>query len=205
MLKSDPKKQSSQKTGEEMIKKRSFWISLLILAPFLLLLIFNRTILNEYFIDPITKLVWLLISVLRSLDQNIYWVLLVITAAIIVPLLLPDHTDQHAHTAYQEYPLLDDRLSYWNKLYKSAEGNLDDRKKLERALCEIRKSVNEIKGFGSNEDIPILDITFPNSPRRIQKLLSFLNPAGRKSKGKYEMCINEILETLETDLEIKHE
>ncbi|MEN6435295.1 MAG: hypothetical protein ABFD58_05690 [Anaerolineaceae bacterium] len=188
-----------------MIKKRSFWISLLILAPFLLLLIFNRTILNEYFIDPITKLVWLLISILRSVDQNIYWVLLVITAAIIVPLLLPEHTDRHAHTAYQEYPLLDDRLSYWKKLYKSAEGNLDDRKKLQRALCEIRKSVNEIKGCGSNEDIPVLDIPFPNSPRKIQKLLSFVNPVRKKSKGKYEMCINEILETLETDLEIKHD
>jgi hypothetical protein len=165
----------------------------------------NQAIITEYLIEPIAKLVWLFIHVLQSIDQKVYWVLLVIAAAIMALFLLPENVDKHDQTAYQEYPIMDDRLSFWKKLFKSAKTNFDDRKKLLDKLCEINNSFREVKDTKNIEDLSSQNDIFPPLNKKVQMINRIFPHRRKKSMKQYDLYINEFLESLEKDMEGKHE
>jgi hypothetical protein len=188
-----------------MIKKRSLWILIFLSASALTILFINQAFLNEYIFEPITKLVWLFFHVLQSIDQKIYWGFLIIFAVIIMLFLFPENSDKHVQTAYQKLPFLDDRLSYWIKLFKSAEGNFEYRLKLQSNLYEIIRLVHEIVNMGSEEKNPNLSEIVPTLPKKTHKFFKVFYFSRIKLKKKYEISVNEIINTLEKDLEINHD
>lgn len=188
-----------------MMKKRPSWILLFLSASALTILFINQAFLNEYIFEPITKLVWLLFQVLKAIDQKIYWGFLIVIATIIVFFLVPENSDKSAQTAYQRHPFLNDRLSYWIKLFKSAENNLEYRLKIESHLRAILISVNEKQNKGSEENKYDFSDIAPSSTKKAHKFLKYFYLYRKKLKKKYELSVNELINTLEKDLEINHD
>jgi hypothetical protein len=119
--------------------------------------------------------------------------------------LFPENSDKHAQTAYQKLPFLDDRLSYWIRLFKTAENNLEYRLKVQSNLHAIMRLVNEIKNKGSEEKISNFPDIVPASPRKAHKIFKFFYLDRKRLNKKYEISVDKLINTLEKDLEINHD
>lgn len=106
-------------------------------------------------IDPITRIFWLLIRSILSIDQEILWTLLIVIALLVGLLMIPASRQDNLRFAYSYSDKPESRVSYWKRLLRSAEENGDNRQLLQMNLDDLSRSISEITGEDGKQEISI--------------------------------------------------
>lgn len=175
------------------------------------LVLWNRVFFITFFIEPIARILWLIYRTLLSIDQEIYWALLILSALSLVIRMFPDHTESSILSAYQYSIQENDRVVYWETLLKSAEGNKSDRLMLQHNLETLQRSMSAQSIENDEEDflIPPFKIGFRQRIQTVWKSLPLSKIDQRKGRvyqaTELEKCVDGILQSMETQLEVHND
>ena len=191
------------------IRWRFIFLSLAMVA-FLAIAYLNRTLFLTYLIKPIAHILWLVYKTFLSIDQEVYWALLILIALIVISLMIPDHRVDIYRPAYANSVPINDRVVYWETLLKSAEESEFDRLALQLELKALNLSVEALAEGNDAEDIRLppykRDICQWVRSKWINKTLSrILYHKDTPDFTELEKCVDSIVNSMETQLEIDHE
>ena len=80
------------------------------------LLISFRSFLMDYVIEPIALLFWAIWRIISSVDQIVYWVVLIVFCAFLIIRLIPSEKDNSSNLAYSQMYKPPNRVEYWQTL-----------------------------------------------------------------------------------------
>jgi hypothetical protein len=188
-------------------------------------------ILNN-FIKPTALVVWLLLRILiLSVDQQYFWALMILVAGIFLFRLLPREQPGFQPADFPETNTTINRIGYWRVLFTYNSRELQEDKILRQELIYLLTSFYASKqGIGNNfglhealqqGEIPLPEnihsYLFPQAQQEsggpIKKFFQSLGSTPRKwihhwsgqAKAEHERMIGEVLDFLETSLEIKND
>ncbi len=208
---------------------RKFLLSLLILFLFVSIVIIFRSFLMHYIIEPVALLIWLVWRIISSVDQNIYWIVLIVFCVIIFLRLIPPGNEKSHISAYNYTYEAFSRVEHWQRLiWDSALGRIES-EYLRDGLKELLIAVsaqNERSDTPDSEEViakgkvslspAARRYLFPSSgENRVSSINSQRNSLffvprqlrrwGRKFVHQDHTLIDEILSQMETELEINYE
>ena len=186
-----------------------------------------RSFFMTYIIEPIALLFWVAWRLLASVDQNMYWMILIAACLILVIRLIPTESDNTSPVTYSYR--LPNRVEHWKTLITDARRGEEDLEALRESLKTLymsarpqsegpgRKSLEELI---SNREAPLSQkaqhFLFPPEPSEgmgsvVQRFRSFsFVPGGlRRWAGRFigwdTAPIDEILAQIESEMEIRHD
>jgi len=201
----------------------------LVLGLFLGLAISFRSFLMINIIEPIAVLLWAFWRIICSVNQNNYWIILIIFCLILVFRLVPDGNRNFSRSAYKYKYRAQSRVEHWQSLLTNAMMEKHGIESLRSNLKELLISMideEERSNPMSSEKAALLgqlplpvsvqDLLFP--PKRKHKIISgdfrfrplFLTPKwfrgwARKFIQPDNTSIDEVLEWMESTMEINHD
>ena len=203
--------------------------------PFLILVILAslvvgfRSFLVTHIITPVVLLFWAAWRVVISVDQNIYWTLLIVFCAILAFRLIPARNGKSPDSAYNHRYRRLDRVEYWQRLMLDAAFDVKEWANLRDELQKLHiDSTTEAERLDSTVlgeiNLKEKDSLSPKAqcylysqrgelgkaPKKHQLNFMFLAPKWlRKRTRRYlnqdDTMIDEILRKIETELEINYE
>ena len=184
----------------------------LILASVLLLcviVIFNQAFFVAYFINPITTILWFLIRLIRVIDQQVLWFMLVFLVFTIALLILPAGKEDHYHSAYRAPNRINNRLAFWEAQIRSADRNAEGRQSLQTNLQGLMDTFDESSGPDESTPVvlaPLSQKTWHIVSRKIHAFLENLFKNGEKFRdSELERELQQIFKSLETEIEKQNE
>ncbi len=154
------------------------WRPVLVLSLFLGFAIIFRTFLMVNIFEPIAMLFWAAWRVVSSVDQNTYWIIVILICSIPVIRLIPFRPNT-SDSAYRDVYSPVSRVEDWLRLVKNAPLGVDETECLRDRLKRLLLSVQGFERFSSInlEQIAAQEVTaLPLAVRR------FLFPAKEKHK-----------------------
>lgn len=124
----------------------------LILGVALLLILVTRSYLHANFVQPIALFLWAAWRVMASVNQNVYWTLLLVLG--LLPLIWTMFSDKGSVTrsAYHQEPLPPGRVEHWELLLAGANGSQKDRERLHEEWDRLLQSVEAQEGRSEQND-----------------------------------------------------
>jgi len=205
------------------------------LLPFLILLllvslvVIFRSVLMAYIIEPVVLLSWLVWQILSGIDQNIYWIVLIVFCTILVIRIIFSGRQKSPISAYDfTYNPLN-RVEYWQTLMIEADLGKNEseylRHNMKELLISVITQVERSDSMDSEEmvakgsaSLPLTAHRYLFPPRRKNEMFSiyhqqnfmFLVPRrlrmyARKFMHQDHSMVDEILRWMETEMEIKYE
>lgn len=205
------------------------------ILPFLILTLLTgllvgfRAFLMDYIIEPIALLFWAIWRIISSVDQNLYWIALIVICTILVMRLIPSEKDNSSSPAYSYKYKPPNRVEYWQTLIdESVHGKNKNeylRYKIEELTMTIiaqveRPTTREVDEFLTTE-VPSLSPSarqylFPStredrvSSLKDQRSNAVVVPGWprrwrRNHIHQDNALLDEILKWMETELEISNE
>lgn len=181
-----------------------------LLYSFPLLLLGLIIFLYPYFfyanlIDPITRILWLIVRLVRAFDQEVIWNLIIFIVVMVEIRILSNHQENESQSAYSKSDQAQDRISFWEHEFSSADADASDRLSLQHDLEELSDSINEIVNGGDISEISLPKLKTKIWHRLLEKGLAvFSCQSKRKTKfqdTELEGKLNQILETMESKME----
>ncbi len=92
------------------------------LLPFLkltflvVLIVSFRSFLMDYIVKPVALLLWAVWRIIASVDQNVYWVALIVFCTVLIIRLIPSGKDNSPGLAYRDTYKPPNRVEYWQTL-----------------------------------------------------------------------------------------
>jgi 4-amino-4-deoxy-L-arabinose transferase-like glycosyltransferase len=114
---------------------------LLILGAALVLILVSRSFLYATFVQPIALFLWAAWRVMVSVNQNVYWTLLLAGGLIPLIWLLFSTQRSVARSAYNQEPLPPGRVEHWELLLAGANGSQKDRERFREQWDQLLQSV----------------------------------------------------------------
>lgn len=206
----------------------SFLAAVIVLFVGLLLWPF---ILNSI-IKPMALVVWFLLRILiLSVDQEYFWIIMILVAVIFLFRLLPREQPSPQPVDFSRPNTTINRIGYWHFLFTYDGRNVQEdkvaRQELIRLLTSFYASKQRIaNNFGIYEALQQGEIPLPEKiyaylfPQEIQDSTGLIEKFFRsfrmtpqkwiyqwsgKAKAEHERMISEVLNFLETSLEIKND
>ena len=201
----------------------------LILTLLVGLLISFRSFLMDNVIEPVALLCWAVWRIISSVDQNIYWIALIVICTILVVRLIPSEKDNSSSPALNQTYKPPNRVEYWQTLIDEAMLGKNKSEYLRYRMKELVMSIiAEVEQPATTEvnemiatKIPSLSLAahqylFPpdenhgTSPMKIRTNITVFSPKWlRRWQRKYthqnNVVLDEILKWMETELEINDE
>lgn len=212
-----------------MGKLEKYRILLLVAGLVLALAISFQSFLMITIIEPVALLFWAIWRILASVDQNVYWTILIVLCAALMLRLVPSGKDFSPRPAYNyEYKSLD-RVEYWRRLMKEAasgkDGNENLHHSLENLLMSTIAQADHSLSTDPAEAVASGQVSLPPAIRRFlllpgeeQEALSGhhqFNPLVLASKWfrrwagprdrQDRALVEEVLQWMESYLEISHD
>ena len=205
------------------------FLPILILFLLVSLVIIFRSFLMAYIIEPVVLLCWVVWRILSGVDQNIYWIVLIVFCSILFIRLIPFGTDKSPHSAYDYTYNPLNRVEYWRTLIIDADLGKNESEYLQDSMKELLITVTTqversdptdseemiVKGSAS---LPLAaqEYLFPSRRKHgrfsihHQRNIKFLVPTWlrrwtRKFMHQDHSLVDEILRWMETELEINYE
>jgi len=176
----------------------------------LIILIFpGRGIVIQYVVDPITRIFWWLIRILLTIDQEVYWTILIFLIFIFGLYLFPGKNNHKTPSAYNDAPQKEDRVQFWKRTISSAIKNEEDLLILQSNLNQLQKEVS-LLCESSGIDPVELEPRKKNFGERLSSiffnttLFSFLIKKRLIHNDDFFVPIQDFLKSIETTLEIKN-
>jgi hypothetical protein len=205
------------------------------ILPFLILFLLVgffvsfRTFLMNYIIGPIALLFWAVWRIISSVDQNLYWIALIVICAILVVRLIPSEKEGPPSPSYLYTYKPSNRVEYWQTIIDESGLGKHKREYLRNRIKELMMTViSQVEQPATTELDEIVAAGTPSLPPEARQYLFpsngedgissikdrlnhnvFLPRWLRKWRRKYILQNNarldEVLKWMETELEIDHE
>ena len=201
----------------------------LVLCLFLALVLWFRSFLMMNIIEPIAILLWAFWRIITSVNQNIYWMVLIVICLILVIRLVPSGDDNSPSPAYNYVYKSLNRVEHWRILIKDAILGKEETEYLRDSLKKLfisviaqaeRSDPTDLEEIIATEKIPLPiaahRFLFPpkgmggmfSTSRRLN--IMFLTPRWfRRWAGKFiqqdTTSIDKILEWMESEMEISYD
>jgi len=182
----------------------------LILLVFSCLIVFvNKSFFIENFVDPLTRLVWLIFRTFRAIDQQVAWTLLIIGAVIIGLLMIPGRQEFSTRSSYLRTGDEKDRVRFWQQKFRAADKDAASRVALQESLQSMSGSIHELTGLDEAAEFP--PCALPPKSRLVGALKIrhwFSGVVLRRQTfedSKLEARFNQILDTMEFKMETKND
>lgn len=165
----------------------------------------NQTLFLEGIVNPVTRVVWLGIRLFRVFDQKTVWTVLIFVAVIAGLAMIPVRPEGNFRSAYQDTDPVEDRVSFWRRLFSAAEVDREGRMALEKNLKKLNQTISDVLQDEGEVIIALTDSTngfwqrvSGNGRRLIQRTI-FKNSNGYKSEVIQDA--SHILQVMETRME----
>jgi hypothetical protein len=190
------------------------------------LVVIFRSFFMNYIIQPIALLFWVAWRLLASVDQSLYWMILLAACLILVIRLIPKESPDTFKVTYSYRP--PNRVEHWKALITDARLGDEEREALRGSLKTLymsaRPQIDASDAKGLEEMISTTESSlsrearqylFPPEPSGrmvavMQRLrsLSFFPKGLRRWAGRFikwdTAALEEILAQIESELEIPH-
>lgn len=184
---------------------------ILIFVPitFMLVIVLFPGFFYQNLIDPITRIFWLLIRSILSINQEILWTLLIVIALVVGLMMIPVSGHDDLRSAYTYSDRTETRVSSWKTLFQSAEKSKENRQLLLTHLDDLSRSITETTGKSEKTEISIRNSGFGFSrimtrAWRVFKRRFFPNRE-EFTDIELERYVNQKLDSLESILERQNE
>jgi uncharacterized membrane protein len=208
---------------------KRYMLSLLLLGTLIGLARSFRSFFMTNFIEPIALLCWAAWRIVASVDQSFYWMILIVICAVLVIRLIPmknDHSTSPAYTYKYESP---NRVEYWQTLIRESFFGEEEGERLRGSLEKLFRLVaaksgridptawekNNVRGKlqpsvrAMRYLLPKKEIDETGFLYHKHDVLYLVPRRLRGWAGKFihqdTHAIKEILEYLETEMELNHE
>jgi hypothetical protein len=212
-----------------MEHQKKYLPPLIILILFVSLIIGFRSFLMANIVEPIALLFWAVWRLISSVDQNTYWMFLILICVFLVIYLVAAGRQRAPRSAYHEVNNSLNRVEYWQKLIREASLGNSEREYLSGHLRDLRKSAGALverpvssnsDSMNAKEDVSLTPsahrFLYPpkgkNGKRSISHPLDILSFAPKWLRGwirkilyQDNPLIDEILQSMENKLEISNE
>lgn len=164
---------------------------------------------HAFVIKPIAGILWLVYRTLSTVNQEVYWALLILTTLILIFGMTPNQNEGLDRLAYQSSIHENNRVAYWGGLLKSAEESENDRLALQRKLEALNRSIEALTEGNNEEDI-LLPPFRCNFQRRIWLawmsfyLSRLIQRTVAHETTELEKHVDIIVKSMETQLEVHH-
>ncbi|HEX2992496.1 MAG TPA: hypothetical protein VHO49_17560 [Anaerolineales bacterium] len=213
------------------ISKRVVGALLLVAIVLFLGMVFWPFVLRDI-LQPVGLAVWLLLRILvLSIPQNYFWYAVIFAAFIVLFRLLPEAQSDTPSAARAESNSTMTKIDYWRSVFRYSGQDAQDEKILKDRLTRLLISLYTSKQSTSNDfrihtaleqgtiRLPgkIHTFLFAEKPQAsggpLRKFFQSLRTAPQtwirhwngQEKAEYDQRIEEVLNFLETSLEIKHD
>jgi len=112
-----------------------------IIVLFVTLIVSFRSFLLANLIEPFALLLWALWQVVSSVDQHIYWIVLIAICSILVIRIFPSTNESSREAAYNHRDRPLSRVDYWQSLIKNATLGNDGNQRLHDNLKNLLTTV----------------------------------------------------------------
>lgn len=212
-----------------MNNSKQFAIPILITILLVILIISFRSFLLTNIVEPVALLFWAVWRIIASVDQNVYWIVLIVFCSILVFRLFPSGRENSHELAYNYRDKSLDRVEHWRTLIKDAALGNSERRRLRDSLKVLLTTVvaqdEHSEPTGLEEGIANGKIPLPLTTQRflypqngmhrsfsMNQQLNILSLAPRwlrRWAGKFihqdHILIDETLRWMEIELEINDE
>jgi len=164
---------------------------------------------HAYLIKPITAILWVVSRTFMSVDQEVYWALLILATLILMLHMIPNKPEGFYRSDFHNSIHENNRVAYWEALLKSAEESENDRLALQRKLGALNQSIGAL-AEGNNEEDILLPPSSKNFRRRIRvawmsfSLSRLIQPKEVHEATELEKHVDIIVKSMEIQLEIHH-
>ena len=207
---------------------KKYIIPLLILFLLTSLVVVFRSFLMTNVIEPVALLFWAVWRIVSSVDQNIYWVVLIFFCIYLIIRLIPSKTDNLPNSADDFTFKSLDRVESWQTLIRDAALGKNESEILQDRLKELYWTVSAEAEWSdshvSNENKTLSQTSLPLAVQRylypssgkqgmfskMGQNISYLVPRPLRRWARINIykdyaLVDEILGLMETELEINHE
>ena len=212
-----------------MDRIKKYLLPLFILLLFVSLVGIFRSSLLTNIVEPVVLILWLFWRIISSVDQSIYWVILIIFCTILVIRIIPSRKEQPSNSAYDYSYTPVNRVEYWQKLLIDADLGKNETEYLRDSLEELLMTViTQAERSGSSDSKNMVSERSASLPLAVQRYLfplageddvfsmdhqrdiKFLIPGwikrwARKYVPQDHSLIDETIRWMETELEINDE
>lgn len=189
--------------------KKFAHLIIIVFLPVVLIATF-RVFLLPYVIEPIALLFWAIWRIISSVDQNIYWFLLIMTCTILVFRIIPSMGEETPNPVYSSRKKSLDRVEHWQKLIKEAALGKDENRRLHESLETLLKTVAAQEGVSETTAMKEIIIKGNTSVSLSTHRTLFFGPRWfRQWESKFlpqnRTLIDETLRWMEIELELNHD
>lgn len=211
-----------------MDSHKRYILPLLVLISLAGIAVGFRSFFMANIIEPIAVLFWTFWRIIISVNQNIYWMILIIICLMFVLRLVPIENDNQPNPAYTYKYRSPNRVEYWQALINESILGKEDGERLRVNLENLLTSVNTKSGRTGSKDsdavtakgqrqlsLRAMRFLFPQKQSEGAFFLghqldikSFVPKRLQRWAGKFvpqdTTTIAEILEYMETEMEMSH-
>ena len=188
-------------------RKNFLYIVLLILLCVIVIL--TRSFFYNYLVDPMTRILWLVVRMFRAIDQEVIWTLLIFIVFITGLLIFPSSKEDNVRSAYSNAYKIEDRFAFWESQFWSADADAANRLSLKKNLEELYRAIDEL--VDGNEKIEINLPMQKTKPwqfilRKVKKWVERVLLKRAKFQDKeLESNITQILDAMESMMETEND
>ena len=199
---------------------------LLIIFVLLLLVLSTRSFLMAYIVEPAALLLWLGWRIAASVDQQTYWIILIVFCTLLVVRFISTGKDAPSNSAYNDTYRPPSRVEYWQSLLEESTPGKNKNEQLRNSLKELYASMPAHSGridSKSTGDLPVLGKPGLSNPasrylfaadgnseeglgdsrlRRIILLHPWLRRWGANDLPQEYGMVDDVLDWIENELEI---
>ena len=212
-----------------MGNNKQFALPILITVLFVIFVASFRSFLLTNIVEPVALLFWALWRIITSVDQHIYWSVLIVFCSILALRLIPSGNDSSSGSAYNDREKSLIRVEHWQTLMRNAVLGNDESRRLRDSLKDLLRSIAaqdersesiELEDVLTKGEIPlslaVQQYLFPPADTGGKFFINQkINPMLRSPRwlrkwiGKFiyqdNTLIDEIIRWMETELEINDE
>ena len=192
-----------------MKNRRTVLLVLLFIVVSGIAVFLARAFLYRNLILPLSQVAWYLIRLVSVIDQKVIWSILIAVVFFASLILLWRQRTEVTETAYPDSERTEDRLTYWQRQIMDADRDVSYRAALQQKL-QIMEEVMFVQSESFSQNEHVLPAVKPSALARIRQagifLLNHLQPKRPKLVDReFERSLDQILETLESRLEMEND
>ncbi len=183
-------------------------ISVLVFLAIIILIFAFKSFFQTYFIEPITRIFWPFFRLLQAIDQKVFWILLILLAAILIFWLISNEKGDEHRSAYLDFSQSENRVIFWENLIQSARKNKNERIVLERKLEELSNAISICMNEPQADKVDPRQYIHPKEKIRFARgnssiIKQFLSHFTKTAD--FENSLNHSLAQMETKMEITND
>lgn len=117
-----------------------------------LFFVLNKSLFLTWIVDPISRIVWFLYRLFRVFDQEQLWLFLILIVLIAVIWVISGNRETFLQSAYRSEDPIPDRVTFWQRLFQSAEKDVEKRALLDIHLKDLSDQIDALTQKSNNDD-----------------------------------------------------